>query len=130
LDGEKIELSPEEYILNGQAKAGFAVKDEAGFVVALDTVITPELEREGLAREFVRQVQTMRKDAQFNIEDRIVIHYDGASQKISEMVASFGDYIRRETLSTDLAARQPGEGYYSAEAKLDGERVTVGIRRV
>jgi isoleucyl-tRNA synthetase len=130
VEGENIELSPDEYILNGQAKPGFAVKDEAGFVVALDTVITPELEREGLAREFVRQVQTMRKEARFNIEDRIVTHYYNASDKITEMIAAFGDYIRRETLSNELRGQQPGTDFHSAEAKLDGESVSIGIKRL
>jgi isoleucyl-tRNA synthetase len=130
VEGEKIELSPDEYIIRGQAKPGFAVKDEGGFVVALDTVITPELEREGLAREFVRQVQTMRKDAQFNIEDRIVTYFDGSSEKVREAVAAFGAYIRRETLSSELSPQAPALDSYSAETKLDGEHVRIGIRRV
>ena len=129
LEGEKVELAPEEFLVNGQAKPGFAVKDEGGLVVALDTVITPELAREGLAREFVRQVQAMRKDAQFNIEDRIVTWYYGGSAKIAEMVAAFGGYIRRETLSTELEARQPDADFFSADAKLDDESVSIGIKR-
>lgn len=129
IEGERIELAPEEFLVNGLAKPGLAVKDEGGFVVALDTTITPELEREGLAREFVRQVQTMRKEAQFNIEDRILTSYSTASNRIEEMVRGFGEYIRRETLSTELTAGQPGGDFYSSEAKLDGERLTIGIRR-
>jgi isoleucyl-tRNA synthetase len=130
VEGEKIELAPDEYIVTAQAKPGFAVKDEGGLVVALDTTITPELEREGLAREFVRQVQTMRKDAGFNIEDRIVTHFDGASDKIRATVRDFGDYIKRETLSTQLVAEPPASDFYKEKVKLDSEQVELGIKRV
>lgn len=129
IDGSPVELSPEEYIVNGQAKTGFAVKDEGGLVVALDTVITPALEQEGLARELVRAIQALRKDAQFNIEDRIVTVLESDSAKVQSMASEFADYIRRETLSTELATGAAGNEYYAGEADLDGERVRIGIKR-
>lgn len=129
IDGDQVELSQDEYIVNGQAKVGFAVKDEGGLVVALDTVITPALEREGLAREFVRAVQAMRKDAQFNIEDRIFTVLQTESAKVLGMASEFGEYIQRETLSTDLSTGTPGAGFHTGEADLDGERVRIGIKR-
>jgi isoleucyl-tRNA synthetase len=130
LGEERIDLAHDEFIVNGQARPGFAVKDEGGLVVALDTLVTPELEREGLAREFVRVIQTMRKDAHFDISDRIVTHYDGASEKMRQVLTSFGDYVRRETLSVALAAEPPGADFYSMQANIDGEIVKLGIKQV
>jgi isoleucyl-tRNA synthetase len=129
VDGETIELAPNEVLVQTQPAAGFAVASDEGLTVAVDTTLTPELQAEGLAREFVRQVQTMRKDAQFNIEDRIVTQVESDSTKVREMLDKFGDYVRRETLSTELAEGALTGDFYSTEAKLDGEKARIGIKR-
>src|SRR5207244_11911886 len=75
LDG--FELEPEEVLVEATAREGLAVVEEAGYAVALTTALTPELVDEGLARELVHRLQTMRRSAGFEIADWIRVTYDG-----------------------------------------------------
>ncbi|MEN4101124.1 MAG: class I tRNA ligase family protein, partial [Anaerolineaceae bacterium] len=75
IDGQRVELSPEEILVQTEPVAGLAVASERGITVALDTNLTQELRAEGLAREVVRRIQAMRKEAGFNIDDRIHTYY-------------------------------------------------------
>src|SRR5262249_55474433 len=90
---EQVELAPDEVLVRTHPAAGLAVATEKGVTVAVDTVITPELRTEGLARELVRRIQVMRKDAGFNIEDRITT-YSLAEGALSEAVSTWAEYIR------------------------------------
>lgn len=130
VEGERVELAPNEILVQTQAAEGLAVASAEGITVAIDTTLTPELAQEGLAREFVRAVQTMRKDAGFNIEDRIVTHYATNSVKLREMLDAFGEYVKRETLTTELRMDEGGTEFYSAETKVEGEPVKIFLRRV
>ncbi|MCP4529702.1 MAG: class I tRNA ligase family protein, partial [Delftia sp.] len=76
VEGQAIELAPDEVLVQTHAREGLAVLSESGVTVALDTELTPELAAEGLAREVVRRVQTLRKDADFDLDDRIVTTYE------------------------------------------------------
>ncbi|HZQ06508.1 MAG TPA: DUF5915 domain-containing protein, partial [Anaerolineae bacterium] len=130
VDGEKVELAPNEILVQTQAAEGLAVASGEGITIAVDTTLTPVLISEGLAREFVRTIQTMRKEAGFNIEDRIITQYETKSNAIREMLKRFGDYVARETLTTDLREGPSGDGFYSSEIKIDGEAAKIGIKRV
>jgi isoleucyl-tRNA synthetase len=127
-DGQTVELTPDEVLINPQPREGFAVMVEGEVVVALDTVVTPELRAEGLAREFVRRVQDLRKTAGFDIADRIRTHYT-ASAGLAAAVAAHADYIKGETLSLELTAGPAPEGAAVAEDKFDGEELKVGVVR-
>jgi isoleucyl-tRNA synthetase len=94
-----FELLPEEIEIGYMGKEGFDIETEAGILVALDTVITPELELEGQARDIVRQIQEMRKSANYRVDDRIRIAIIGAK---NGLVDKFGDYIKAETLATSI----------------------------
>ena len=126
VDGQTIDLAPDEVIVNPQPKSGFAVAFEGGVVVALDTVITPELRAEGLAREFVRRVQDLRKTGGFDISDRVVTYYT-ASADLAEAISKFGDYIKGETLSVDLVSGAAPAGASTSEDKFDGETLSLGL---
>ena len=78
----------------------------------MSTELTPELVKEGLARELVRRIQTMRKDADFRIQDTIIVYYQGGPA-IKQMLQSFADYIRQETLSTDIVEGGAPERFHS-----------------
>lgn len=130
IDGEVIELAPAEILVQTQSAEGLAVTSDEGLTVAVNTALTPELRAEGLAREFVRQIQTMRKDAQLNIEDRIITRYETAGERLLSAISSFNEYIARETLSTDIRQDKIGDGFYTEQTRLDGEPVTIGIKRV
>jgi isoleucyl-tRNA synthetase len=126
VDGQTVELEPSQVIVTPQPKAGFAVKAENEFVVALDTQVTDELRAEGLAREFVRHVQDLRKSAGFEIEDRIVTHY-AASDRLARAIRAHARYIAADTLSVELVAGVAPDDAAKIEDEFDGESVTIGI---
>jgi isoleucyl-tRNA synthetase len=129
-DGSTVTLAAEEVLVDTRHRGGFAVAEEGGYVVALDTTLTPELVREGLARDFVRFVQEARKNAGLRIEDRIRTTYAApAGGEVAAAIAHFAEVIKGETLSLELTAGEPGGGAYQEMLSLGGENVTVGISR-
>ncbi len=141
IDGESFTVTPEECQVNRLAAEGYAVAEESGYLAALDVRLTEALEMEGLAREVVRRVQSMRKDADFNLTDHIVVKYR-ASEKLAKAIAQFSDYIASETLATKLEQGEPDNGFFSAnfapdasgdpkkDTSIDGETLAVGVKRV
>ncbi|MDP2949222.1 MAG: class I tRNA ligase family protein, partial [Chloroflexota bacterium] len=105
-----------------------AVAEEGGYGVGLVTTITPELADEGLAREVVHRLQTMRKNAGFDIADYIVTYYQGG-EDVSRIMEEFGAYVRQETLSRELVAGSPPEGAYAEEHEVGGQAVRLAVRR-
>jgi isoleucyl-tRNA synthetase len=108
------------------AKEGFAVAEEGAYVAALVTDLTPELVQEGLAREFVRRVQDLRKSADLDVADRIELFVE-ASAGLRSAVEAYKDYITTETLTSHLVFASPPEGASIAEDGFEGEKVTVGL---
>ena len=121
-------VRPDEVEVVRAEKPGFSVVEDGDFLAALNTEVTPELQEEGLARELVRLIQTMRKAAGFNIADHIVIFYQG-DEVAQRVMANFGDYIRQETLSDRLLAEAPLVGAYVEEHKPDGHLVVLGVAK-
>ncbi len=131
VDGEAVELAPEDVLVQAEPRPGFQVTNDTqrGIVVALDTVITPELKAEGLAREVVRHIQQMRKDAGFQLSDRIHATYQTADAELAAAVQQQVGYIQQETLSLSLDATEPAAGSFVQTGDFDGAVVTVGIQR-
>ncbi len=98
------------------------------YLVELDTDITPELKAEGMAREIVRRIQTMRRSAGFDIADRIVTYYRGEGE-VAEVMTSFTDYIKQETLSAELVDGDPPPDAFADSYKLGGFEVSLGVKR-
>ncbi len=94
-----FELLPEEMEIAYLGKDGADVETEEGILVALDTKITPELEQEGLARDLVRQIQDLRKAADYKVNDRIQVALVNADKSL---LKNHGDYIKSETLATSI----------------------------
>lgn len=128
VDGEGVELAPEEVLVQTEPAEGLAVAADKGVTVAVDAVITPELKAEGLAREVVRRVQTMRKEADFNIEDRITTWYT-AEGELAKVMETWGDYIRAETLSAEIVVGDAPADAYTGTHKIEGASITLGVRR-
>lgn len=128
LNGETYEVTPSEVEVKQKSAEGFAVAEESGYLAALDTRLSEALILEGLAREMVRRVQTMRKDADFNIDDHILVRYV-ASDKLAQAINSHADYIRTETLCDTLEADDSMDGYHREEFTFDGETLSVGVKR-
>jgi isoleucyl-tRNA synthetase len=110
-------------------KEGYIISEEGGYSVAVPTVIPPELEAEGMAREIVHRLQTMRRSAGFDIADYIVICYQG-DDYIRQVMADFAGYIQQETLSWQLVDSVPEEDFFSERYKLSGHEILLGVKRL
>ncbi len=119
-------ILPEEVEVRAQAKEGFAVANDGAYLAALVTDLTPELVREGLAREFVRRVQDLRKTADLDVADRIRV-YVTASEGLREAIEANRDYVMVETLTVELTFASPPGLSAIVTDELDGEKITVGL---
>ena len=126
--GEELEILPEEVEVRIQAREGYAVGSEGAYLAALVTDLTPELVQEGLAREFVRRVQDLRKTADLDIADRIEVVYS-ATPGLEGAVKAFTDYIKTETLCLELKAGDVPDDLVKVEDEFDQEKVSVGIKK-
>jgi len=100
-----------------------------GPLVAVSTEISDELLAEGVAREVVRRLQTMRRSAGFDIADHITTYYQGEAY-IGQVMADFADYIKQETLSRELVEGVPQEGVFTESHKLSGYEISLGVKRL
>ena len=100
-------------------------------MVLIDKRLTTELIEEGLARDVVRFVQNLRKDAGLNIEDRIGLSVVTEVEALQSAVQHFAEHIRSETLADELTYEpMTGDDGHTTEAKLAGGMVTLGLRRL
>ena len=96
--------------------------------VVLDTNLTEELIREGYAREVISKIQTMRKEAGFEVTDRIEIAYQ-AEDALAEALEACGEMIRKGTLALGLAAGKAGDGWTAKEWDINGKKAVLAIRK-
>ena len=126
VDGQTYQILPEEVEVKALAKEGFAVAEEGAYVAALVTDLTPELVQEGLAREFVRRVQDLRKSADLDVADRIELFLD-ASAGLRSAVEVHKDYITAETLTSNLVLGSPPDDAFIVEDEFEDEKIKVGL---
>ncbi len=129
VDGTTYHVTPEQCEVVQTAAEGYAVAGDYGYIAALATELTEDLLLEGLAREFVRRVQTMRKEADFDISDHIALTYQ-ASERSLAAVKAHADYIAAETLADEMAEAAPEDGAFTGEFEFDGETVMLGVRQL
>ncbi|MCS7221043.1 MAG: class I tRNA ligase family protein [Anaerolineae bacterium] len=127
-DGERVELAPDEVLIQTAPRVGFAVAAAGGITVAVDTHLTESLMYEGLAREVIRRIQNLRKEAGFAIEDRIVTEF-AADGQLATAVQVFADFIQEETLSVEMRLVPTPSGEAVQEDTVDGQRLVLGLRR-
>jgi isoleucyl-tRNA synthetase len=111
-DGSPVTLTPDDIIVTQTPRSGWAVAAEGGETVALEVTITPELHREGLAREVVRLVQDARKSDGLDVSDRISLRWTAAQPELAAALAEHGPMISGEVLAADygeIAGERPGE---------------------
>ena len=125
-DGD-IELAPEDLLISTeQVNNAFTVSDH-GVTVALNTVLTQALIDEGFVRELISKIQTMRKDADFNVTDHIRVTISG-SDKINAIVEAHGSEIAGDVLADSIAVAKP-EGHVK-DWDVNGENATIGVKVV
>ncbi|MCP4542831.1 MAG: isoleucine--tRNA ligase [Chloroflexi bacterium] len=130
LEGQDIELTPEEVLVREEPQEGLAVASERDVTVGVDVVITPDLVAEGLAREVIRRTQNLRKEAGFNLDDRIVTTYQ-AEGELAAAIEMWRDLIAAETLSVELKAGSPDEAVDSvSQDQVGGQPLKLGVRKV
>ncbi|MBN1692795.1 MAG: isoleucine--tRNA ligase [Dehalococcoidales bacterium] len=115
--------------VSGMEAANFSVVSEGGSCVAVSTYITVELQAEGIAREIVHRLQTMRRSAGYEIADRILMYYEGDAYFV-QAVSAFADYIRQETLSDVVEEGIPDDVDLEEEHKISGYHLLLGIKKV
>jgi isoleucyl-tRNA synthetase len=125
---EAFEILPDEVEVRADPRSGLVVASEGAYLAALKTDLTPALIREGLAREFVRRVQDLRKQADFDIADRIYM-YVSASQNLQEAIQEHQEYIMGETLTLEMKTGNPPSDATSGELAFDGENANVDLVR-
>lgn len=126
MEGIHLDIAPDEVEVRAEAHPGLVVASEGPYLAALLTELTPELAQEGLAREFVRRVQDLRKQAGFDIADRIHLYLQ-ASPGLAQAIAAQRGYIMAETLALSLTETDNPAGGLRQEIELDGERVDLTI---
>lgn len=129
VDGEAISLAPEEVLVKKQSAQGYAVAEDKGFGVALDTVVTEELRLEGIGRDLIRIIQNMRKEADFHVADQIHVTYETESELLKKAIHKHGAYIREETIATSVRKGKPA-GELQKEVTVAGENITLAVSRV
>ena len=129
VDGNEELLSSDDILVEEAKREGLSLEQQGARAVAIDTVITDALKREGLARELVHKVQNMRKDAGYEIEDTITACFSG-SGLLLEVLEEYDRFFRNETLCEDLQLKVecPQDGF-SSKLSIDGEELSATIRR-
>ncbi len=127
--GETVSLSDEDVLVQTESRGGLAVASDKGVTVAVDTELTPALVQEGYARDVVRQVNNMRKDAGLEISDRITLGYQGAAGDVAAALTRFAEYVQQETLTVSLLAGSLPDVLYSQTITIGDQDVTLQLRK-
>ena len=126
VDGNEIILEKDDLLIEMTQQEGYESLNEGTVTVVLDTKLTPELIEEGFVREIVSKVQTMRKEAEFEVMDRIIV-YAKDNDRISDILSVNGEAIRKEVLADDIITGST-DGYVK-DWNINGENVTLGVKK-
>ncbi len=128
IDGAEVQIDREDVEIVSSEITGWIVESDAGVTVALDTELNDELVFEGLVREFVNRIQNMRKDAGFEVTDKIRIKFNG-SDKIISAVNSFKEYISNETLAENITSVESFNGSAKQDWNIGEYKCSIQIER-
>mgnify|MGYP001864005521 FL=1 len=126
VNGQEITLFKEDLLIDMAQTEGYVSESDYGITVVLDTRLTEELLEEGFVREIISKIQTMRKEADFQVTDKIHVTYQG-SEKAEAVFSKAASEIAGETLALDVKKAEPAG--YVKEWKINGEDVTMGVER-
>ena len=127
-DGDTVRIEEEGLDIIRTGLEGWQVETERGLSVAVDTELSHELKLEGIAREFVNRVQNMRKEADFDVVDRIIIGFEG-SEELKEAVVSMNEYIKQETLAEKIELQELDVSDFVKRWEIGTSESTISIRR-
>ncbi len=129
INGENLEISKDDVDILSEQISGWIVESENGVTVAVDTELSKELISEGLAREFVNRIQNMRKDAGYQVTDKINIEFSGNSDFVFA-ISSFTNYISIETLAEKMESKSELNGGFLQDWKIGAEDIKIKIEKV
>jgi isoleucyl-tRNA synthetase len=128
VNGKTIALTGEDVMVQTESRGGLAVASDKGVTVAVDTTLTPELEQEGFARDVVRHVNNMRKDAGLEISDRITLAYEAAGD-VAAAFMNFAAYIQQETLADVVTAVSLSTPLYQSTVTIGDQSVNLSLQK-
>ena len=123
---DEVVLSKEDLLIEMTQMEGYVTQSDNNITVVLDTNLTPELIEEGFVREIISKIQTMRKDAGFEVMDHIAVTYE-ADEKLSNVFEKFGDEIKTEVLAVSIKSGEL-KGY-EKDWKINGEAVKLAVEK-
>jgi isoleucyl-tRNA synthetase len=125
-----ITLQPADLWVTTKAPEGWAGVDDRGTQVLVDARVTEGLKREGTARDIIRKVNQLRKEAGLEMEDRIALYLGTESAALRQAIDEHRDYIAAETLTVRWSDVPLGDGAPMANVKVDGQALTIQLRKV
>ena len=126
VNGQEITLFKEDLLIDTAQMEGYVSENDNGITVVLDTNLTPELLEEGFVREIISKIQTMRKEADFEVMDRIRVTYNG-TEKAEAVFEKYAEEISGEVLADEVVKAEPAG--FVKEWKINGEAVAMGVEK-
>ena len=127
VNGQEVSLGKDDLLIDMAQMEGYVSESGNGMTVVLDTNLTPELVEEGFVREIISKIQTMRKEAGFEVMDKIAVAYAG-NDRLAAIFQRNAEDIRREVLAETLEEGELADGY-SKEWSINGEHVKLGVKK-
>ena len=125
--GTGVSLTEEDLLIDTAQKEGYVTEADKDVTVVLDTNLTPELLEEGFVREIISKVQTMRKEAGFEVTDHIRLYQDG-NERIASILKTHGGTVKNETLADEILSGTVSG--YEKDWNINGEHVMLGVEKV
>jgi len=128
IEGTEVELAKDDCLISPAQKPGFVAESDNGMTVVIDTNLTPELIEKGYVREVISKLQTMRKEADFDVVDRICVTYK-TTETLTAAIAKNACVISDAVLATFLADADAPEGAYTKEWNINGEKAVLSVKK-
>ena len=125
----EFSLEPSDILITATELDGVSSSTDGGYAVGISSEVSEELEKEGIAREFVHRVQNMRKSAGFEISDRILLCVRDSSQ-IGSVLGEYSEYVSQEILADRLNQDLTGAESFTEDHDISGEHMTISIKKI
>ena len=126
IDNENIELSQDDVLIETAQMEGYVAESDKNITIVLNTNLTEELLEEGFVREIISKIQTMRKEAEFEVLDKITVYHNG-NDNIANIICKNIEQIKEDVLATDII--NGSNNGYSKEWNINGEKVTLTVEK-
>ena len=126
IQGQEVVLTRDDLLIDVAQKEGYVTQEDNYVTVVLDTNLTPELIEEGFVRELISKIQTMRKEAGFEVMDKITVYQEGNAH-IEALMKEHGEEICTEVMADRIVVGQMGG--YAKEWNINGQQVSLGVEK-